>query len=359
MPDDAPSPPAGASQIATHPTQLILQPRESLFGRFGKFLLIALGLCVISLIGMASQVQRYFGDGEGPPEKYHSLSKQADDKIAIVRVSGAIMEGDDFVEKQLDAIERDDAVKAVVLRIDSPGGTVTYSDRLYHKVKELRDERELPMVVSMGSLCASGGYYLAMAVGDQEDAIFAEPTTWTGSIGVVIPSYNFSRMMNITGVQDLSVVSGDLKLMGSPTNKRTEKETEVLQELVDISFGRFKSLVVEGRPALAEDEEALATATTGQIFTASQALELGLVDKIGFVEAAIERAAELAGVSTDSVRAIEYERRKTPIEQFLNAQAPPRNQSPNQGVDLRALIELSTPRAYYLSTMAPVLLRGN
>lgn len=358
MSEESPNAPLPvATQPAAPATQLILQPRESLFGRFGKFLLIALGLCIISMIGMASQVQRYFGEGDGPPEKYHSLSKEADAKIAIVRVSGAIMEGDDFVEQQLERIEKDDSVKAVVLRIDSPGGTVTYSDRLFHKAKELREDRDLPMVVSMGSLCASGGYYLAMAVGDQEDAIFAEPTTWTGSIGVVIPSYNFSRTMNITGMQDLSVVSGDLKLMGSPTKKRTEKETEVLQELVDISFARFKSLVAEGRPALADDEESLATATTGQIFTATQALELGLVDQIGFVEAAIERAAELAGVSTDKVRAVEYEPKRTPIEQFLNASAP---QPPAEaGVNLRALIELSTPRAYYLSTMAPILLRGN
>lgn len=347
--------PSAASAPAAPATQLILQPRESLFGRFGKYLLIALVLCVISMVGMASQVQKYFGEGDGPPEKYHSLSKQADDKIAIVRVSGTIMEGDDFVEKQFKAIEKDDSVKAVVLRIDSPGGTVTYSDRLYHKAKQLREGRDLPMVVSMGSLCASGGYYLAMAVGDQEDVIFAEPTTWTGSIGVVIPSYNFSRTMSMTGMQDLSIVSGDLKLMGSPTKKRTEKETEVLQELVDISFAGFKKLVKTGRPALADDEEALATATTGQIFTASQALELGLVDRIGFVEAAIERAAELAGISTEAVRAVEYQRKRTPIEQFLNAQAPPRG----EGADLRALIELSTPRAYYLSTMAPILLRGN
>lgn len=349
--------PAPTTPPAPPQTQLILQPRESLFGRLGKFLLVALVLCVVSMIGMAGQLQQYFGDGEGPREKYNSLSREAADKIAIVTVSGAIMEGDTFVEDQLEAVEKDKAVKAVVLRIDSPGGTVTYSDRLYHKAKELREERDLPMVVSMGSLCASGGYYLAMAVGEEEDVIFAEPTTWTGSIGVVIPNYNFATLMNRWGVNDLSVVSGDLKLMGSPTHPRSEKETEVLQELVDISFEGFKDKVRAGRPGLAEDEEKLAAVTTGQVFTATQALENGLVDKIGFLEAAVERAAELAGVSTGSVRCIEYKQKKTPIEEILNAQT---HQAPAaSGVDLRALIELSTPRAYYLSTMAPVLLRSN
>jgi protease-4 len=342
---------------APAPPQYILQPKESLFGRFGKLLLVVLGICIVSMIGMASQVQRYFGDGEGPRERFHSLSREASDKIAVVHVSGAIMEGDDFVERQFKAIERDKSVKAVVLRINSPGGTVTYSDLLLHKAKELRDKRDLPMVVSMGSMCASGGYYLAMAVGDQENAIYAEPTTWTGSIGVVIPSYNFSRTMNMTGAQDLSVVSGDLKLMGSPTKPRTEKETEVLQELVDITFEGFKDVVREGRPKFRADDEALDAVATGQVFTAKQALENGLVDSIGFVEAAIERAAELANLSTSKVRAIEYERRRTPIEQFLSASA--QDQPAASGIDLRALIELSSPRAYFLSTMAPVLLRSN
>lgn len=338
--------------------QLILQPRESLFGRFGKFLLIALVLCVLAMMGMAGQVQQYYGDGTGPREKHHSLSRDAADKVAVVKVSGPIMEGDDFVEKQLEAIERDDAVKAIVLRIDSPGGTVTYSDRLYHKVKELAEERDLPVVVSMGSLCASGGYYLAMAVGDQEDAIYAEPTSWTGSIGVVIPNYNFTRMMNIAGVQDLSITSGELKLMGSPTQKRTEEETAVLQELVDISFAGFKEIVRAGRPELRDDEAALDAVATGQVFTASQAIENGLVDRIGFVESAIERAAELAGVSVDDVRAVEYGRRMTPIEQILSGQSNPRAAGDGVANNLRAMIELSTPRAYYVSTLAPVLLRS-
>ncbi|QDT70539.1 Putative signal peptide peptidase SppA [Planctomycetes bacterium MalM25] len=343
-------------QPTAQPTHIVLQPRESLFGRFGKLLLVALGLCLLAMMGMAAQVQRYFGEGDGPPEKYHSLSKEATDKIAVVRVSGAIMEGDTFVEDQLEAASKDDSIKAVVLRIDSPGGTVTYSDRLYHKAVELREERDLPVVVSMGSLCASGGYYLAMAVGDQEDAIFAEPTSWTGSIGVVIPSYNFSGIMRTVGVQDLSVSSGELKLMGSPTRIRTDKETAVLQELVDISYEGFKEIVKSGRPAFRDDPAALDAVATGQIFTAKQALENGLVDKIGFLEAAVERAAELAGVSTSSVRCVEYNKQVTPIEQILGAQTP--QQPASAGLDVRALIELSTPRAYYLSTMAPVLLRS-
>lgn len=351
---ETPEPPSAAHPGVAPPVQYILQPRASLFGRLGKFLLIALGLCVLALIGMAGQVQQYFGDGQGPPEKYHSLSREAVDKIAVVQVSGAIMEGDTFVEDQLEAIERDTAVKALVLRIDSPGGTVTYSDRLYHKVKQLAEERDLPVVVSMGSLCASGGYYLAMVVGDQPDAIYAEPTTWTGSIGVVIPLYNFTGGMWWTGIRDESVASGDLKLMGSPTRKMSAKEKAVFRGLVRQAFDGFKDVVKSGRPALRDDEATLDKATTGQVFAAKQALDLGLVDRLGFIEDAIARAAELAGTPTDSVRAVEFERRLTPIEQILSAKTPERSTASTP--DLRMLIERSAPRAYYLSTLGPVWL---
>ena len=340
------------------PTQtIVLQPRDSLFGRYGKLLLLALGFCILSMFGMAASYQQYMGDGQGPTEKYHSLSKTADQKIAIVKISGAIMEGNDFVEKQLKEIEKDDSVVGVVLRIDSPGGTVTYSNRLYHKVKELAEERELPLVVSMGSLCASGGYYLAMTVGDQEDAIYAEPTTWTGSIGVVIPHYNFSQLMGVAGVQDQSITSGDMKLMGSPTHKMSDKEREVLQTLVNESFAGFKKIVQSGRPQFREDEAALDAVATGQIFTAQQALDRGLVDKLGFIEAAIERTAELAGVSTDNVRCIEYAKRVSPIDAILGATAPirPANAS---GFNLKSVFELSSPRAYYLCTLLPALLEA-
>ncbi|TWT46554.1 signal peptide peptidase SppA [Botrimarina hoheduenensis] len=337
------------------PQTIVLQPRESLFGRFGKLLLIALGLCVLTIMGLSASYRQYFGDGEGPTEKHYSLSREATQKIAVLKVSGAIMEADDFVEQQLEKIEKDPNVVAIVMRVDSPGGTVTYSHRLYHKTRALLAARKLPLVVSMGSLCASGGYYLAMAVGDEPDTIYAEPTTWTGSIGVVIPLYNFSRLMGVTGVQDQSIASGDLKLMGSPTRRMEEREQQVLQTLVDESYERFKGIVAAGRPALRDDPEALAAVATGQIFSADQAKERGLVDRIGFLEDAIERAAELAGVSLDDVRAVEYGKKVSPVEQLLGAVTPvPSGEA--HGPDLRGFIELAAPRAYYLSTLAPVLL---
>lgn len=325
-----------------------------MFGRFGKVLLVLLGIAVMVILGLSASYQSYFSDPNGPQEKYHSLSKTATNKIAILTVAGTIMEGDEFAKQQIDRIKEDDGVVGVVLRVNSPGGTVTYSDYLLHHLRVMLEERDIPLVVSMGSICASGGYYIAMAAGDTEDSIFAEPTTWTGSIGVIIPHYDFSSTIGVLGVRDDSIASGKFKSMGSPTKKMTPEERELFQTLVDETFGNFKEIVLSGRPKFRDEPEKLDEIATGQIFTADQAVENGLVDKIGFVEAAVERVAELASVSTDSVRCVKYEKQVTAMEALLGASAQPRSQG--LGSELRGLLDLSTPRAYYLCTLLPALL---
>jgi protease-4 len=141
--------------------------------------------------------------------------------------------------------------------------------------------------------------------------------------------------------------------MGSPTKEMTDEERALLQELVDISFTSFKTIVQDGRPEYKENPAALDAVATGQIFTASQAVENGLVDKIGFIEEAIERAAELAGRSTDDLRCVEYHQQVTPIDALLGAHAPGNRRS---SVDLASLLDLTTPRAYFLYTWLPSML---
>lgn len=354
-----PSPGTAGGQPQQAP-QIIVQQQASAFGRFGKILAVLLGFAVMTIFGLMSSYQSYFSPPDGPQEKYHSLSKMAKQKIAIVDVSGTIMEGEGFVKDQLDAIREDDDVVAMVLRIDSPGGTVTGSDYLYHHVRQLRQDRELPIVVSMGSICASGGYYIAMAVGDQEDAIFAEPTTWTGSIGVVIPHYDFSGMLENYDVKDDSIASHKYKLMGSPTRaldpEERAEERELFQELVDLSFEGFKDIVRSGRPKFREDDAALDAVATGQIFTAKQARAKGLVDEIGFIEDAVERAAELANVEVDEVRCVKYNAPTPSLATLLSAKA---SSSSLIGSDLRSFLDLTAPRAYYLCTWLPSILSNS
>jgi protease-4 len=348
-PDNIPSNPV--TQASAPPPQVIIQQPPSAFGRFGKWMLAALVIAVLIIISLYSNYHSYFTPADMPQEKYHSLAKYVPKKIAIVEVSGPIYGGEDsFAKKQIDRVREDKEVVGVVVRVDSPGGTVTGSDYIYHHLRSLVDERKIPLVVSMGSVCASGGYYVAMAAGAQPDAIFAEPTTWTGSIGVIIPHFDLSGALSTMKIDDDSVVSGPLKDLGSPTKEMTPEERQVLQTLVDESFKGFKEIVQNGRPKFKADPAALDKVATGQIFTAKQALENGLVDKIGFIEEAIARATELAGETAETVRCVKYEEPPSILGELVGVSSP---DPPRGSASMATLIDLLTPRAYYLWSWLP------
>jgi len=212
-------------------------------------------------------------------------------------------------------------------------------------------ERQIPIVVSMGSLAASGGYYVAMAVGHRPDTIFAEPTTWTGSIGVMIPHFNVAKLLADWGVEQDSVLSHPLKGMGSITRKMTDEERAIFQALVDDSFARFKEVIKQGRAKFQADPAALDKLATGQVFTAQDAVKNGLVDRIGFQEDAVEQAIKLAGLSEDDVRVVDYKPEFSVVDLLLGQAKASRN-----GLDIGSLAELATPKAYYLYTWWPPLL---
>jgi len=336
------------------PTRVILEQAGG-WSRWGTRLAwVVAGLSLLTAIGSTAAFSQYFQKDTQLLETYHSLSRSASDKIAIVTVAGAIMGGDGFARAQIDHVAEDPAVKAVVLRVDSPGGTVSGSDEIHHRLSKLLADRDLPVVVSMGGLAASGGYYVAMANGGREDVIFAEPATLTGSIGVIIPHFDVSAALEKLSVRDDSIASGPLKQMLSPTLDRTpemaEEERKILQSLVDGMFARFKAIVKGGRPKL--DDAAIDKVATGRIFTAEQAKEAGLVDRIGFLEDAIARAAELAGLDEQSARVVKYTKPKGLLDEVLGGQ------SPGAGLSLATLAELATPRAWYLCSWWPALVRS-
>jgi protease-4 len=336
------------------PTRVILEQASPWSRWFARAGWIVAGIAVLSAIGSAGAFSRYFQRDSRVVEKWHSLSKLAADKVAIVSVSGAILGGDGFVRAQLDQAEEDEAVKAIVLRVDSPGGTVSGSDEIHHRITKLVEKRDIPVVVSMGGIAASGGYYVAMANRGKDDVIFAEPATLTGSIGVIIPHFDVSQALRKYDIRDDSIASGPLKEMLSVSKDRTpelaEKEREIVQELVDDMFRRFKEIVKTGRPKL--DDAAVDRVATGQIFTARQALEAGLVDRIGFLEEAIDRAVELAGLSADKARVVKYTKPKGLLDEVLGGA------SPTGRVDLAAIAELTTPRGWYLCSWLPALVRS-
>ncbi len=355
MPEGPNEQPIPAAILTPSPMAPPPQPRRR--SRWATFFVVLLVLALggsllvnfgfISLFGMAA----IRGQEAGVQEEYVSHSRWSAKKIAILSIDGMIVDGEGFFKKQLDRARKDaqnGSLKALVLRINSPGGTISGSDRIYCSLRKFADETQTPIVVSMGALAASGGYYAAMAVGETPDSIFAERTTWTGSIGVIIPHYNLGGLMKQYGVEADNVVSYRLKEMGTIARSMTEEERKIFQQLVDEGFSRFKEVVKEGRPKLKKDLAALDAAATGQVFTADQAVKRGLVDRIGFEEDAVARAIELAKlVDKDDVTVIRYKAEPS-LRGLLFGE-----QGRASSFDPSALLDLATPKAYYLFTWLP------
>lgn len=305
-----------------------------LMGGLGLSIMLNFSLATLAGLGSLDSDARV-------QEKYFSHKKVAEHKVAILSIDGVIADAEGFFKQEIERVKNDPAVRAIVLRVNSPGGTVSASDALYHHLKKLREKRNLPIVVSMGTLAASGGYYISMAAGDQPGILYAEPTSWIGSIGVQIPHFNVGDLMKQWGVQEDSVVSHRLKTIGSMTRPMTEEERKIFQSLVDESFAKFKEIIKAGRRQFREKPELLDAVATGQIFSAEQAKSKGLIDEIGFVEEAVAKAIELAHLDPDTVSVVKYKRDSSLAGLILG--------STNRNLpDLAALLDTATPRAYYL-----------
>lgn len=298
-------------------------------------LFLFLGSAFLNLVLFVTTVVAV-GGSTSETETFVSGDELSSDKIAIVEISGTIMPP--FTErtiKTIDQIAEDDNVKGVLLSVDSPGGFVADSHQIYAKLVKLRQKK--PIYVAMKRLAASGGYYVAMGAGP-EGKIFAEPTTWTGSIGVIIPRYDVSKLANDYGVKSAPLVTGPFKDSLSPFRELTPEEAALWKSIMDDSFDRFKGIIDEGRANLTLDQ--VAQLATGRIFTANQAIEAGLVDQIGFEEDAIE--ALKSHLKLASVRVIRHKYPPSLLETLMGAQ------SKAQPIDpLQQILEASTPRAMY------------
>jgi len=225
------------------------------------------------------------------------------DKIAVIDVDGLmvnrqkwglIQKGENpvslFVEK-LDRARNDPDVKAVVLRLNSPGGTVGASDIMYHKLREFRQKSGKPVVTCMLSIATSGAYYLACGC----NGIVAQPGSVTGSIGTIVQTISFAGTMEKLGIKAVAIKSGELKDMASPLHDLSEKEREVLQGIITQFYEQFLEVVADGRKELKQQK--LQELADGRVFTAKEALEQGLIDKVGYPADAIAWAKEMAGIT--------------------------------------------------------------
>ncbi len=208
--------------------------------------------------------------------------------VAIVRVEGPILDSYQTVE-ELQAFADDPLVKAIVIRIDSPGGGVVPSQEIYNAVKRVRREHNKTVVASMGTVAASGGYYIAVAT----DRILANPGTLTGSIGVIMQMANFQELLEKIGVKSVVVKTGKFKDLGSPFRPMMEEERQLLESVMNDTLSQFIEAVADGRSMDAAEVEQLAD---GRVFTGRQAKSVLLVDEIGDLHDAIKLAGELGGI---------------------------------------------------------------
>ncbi len=225
------------------------------------------------------------------------------DRIALIDISGILMnahepglfsEGEhplSLAVENLSAAASDNRVKAVVLRINSPGGTVTASDTLYEEVLAFKKKTGKPVVAYFQDLATSGAYYTACAA----DEIIAQRTTVTGSIGVIMQMVDVSDTMSKLGISADAITSGPFKDAGSPLRKMKPEEREVFARLVDGFYRQFLAVVASGRPKLTPQE--IAILADGRIYTAEQALKSGLVDRIGTIHDAINAAKNRANLT--------------------------------------------------------------
>jgi protease-4 len=224
-------------------------------------------------------------------------------KIAVVDITGIISLApfgfDRFskrpplvprLKEELERIIKDDKVVGVVVRIDSPGGSVTASDILYHELRRVREKRKIPVVACIMDKGFSGGFYAALAA----DEIMAHPTSVLGGVGVISFKLTVAELLEKWGVEISTVRSGPLKDFWSPLRQSRPEETALMQAITDRLHGRFLGLLNESRRLSPEAQKAVAT---GRIFDAGEAMEIGLIDHISYLEDAVSRTRELAGVT--------------------------------------------------------------
>lgn len=246
------------------------------------------------------------------------------------------------IKEELTLAGDDPTVQALVLRINSPGGTVAASDVLYHEIRRFKEKKKIPVIASIMEVGASGGYYVAMAA----DQVVAHPSSVTGSLGVIMLTLNAQGLLEKIGVESTAITSGPRKDMGSPFRRLTDEERAIFQKVIDGFYERFLGVIKEGRPRLsAEDIRKLAD---GRIYSGDQAKTLGLVDGVGYLEDAVSLAKQQAGVN--QARLVRYRRpgEYRPNIYALSSAVAGAGWSPWAGFDLFSLVRAGTPQFMYL-----------
>lgn len=232
----------------------------------------------------------------------------SDDKVAVLRVQDVILDSQIYLES-INSIAKDENVKAVVVRIDSPGGAVGPSQEIYSELKNLGEE--LPIVASIGGVGASGGYYIACA----SEKIYANPGAITGSIGVIAQFASYEKLLNWAKVDVEVIKSGRYKDVGSAFREMNEQDKQYIQQLIDNVYDQFKDAVAQSRDL---DQKQIDSVAQGKIYTGEQALNLKLIDELGTINDAISAAGTLGGIEGDP-EVVNFPKKKFSFQDFLNS----------------------------------------
>jgi len=361
MTDSTPTPPNYASTstspgnanippqqpAAPQPTQVIIQqPRRRNTGwKIVTVILILVLLCSIgaNFLGLVLFSIHGAGGSAGSANiQRETIRRGGSDKVAILPVVGEI-DGTmaDRVRRFCDAIIEDDSIKVVVVEVDSPGGTVTSSDEIHHMFTQLVRDHQKKLVVSMGSMAASGGYYISMPA----EKLYAEPTTITGSIGVIWPAFEVSDLLQKIGVTPEVIASSEAvhKDTGSPMRKFTDDDRSRIRALVNDAHAKFRAIVQTGRAKkLTVPMEQIAT---GDIWPADKALSLGIIDGIAYLDEVCTRSAAEAGITNPTIiRLKEFHG----LFDMLSASSTPNNTKVSVEFEPRKILhDLQTPRMEY------------
>jgi protease-4 len=322
-------------------------PRPLLRGLLTAVLLSLLGGCAPSFLitpvaNTSSLEEHVVKPGQGWfPKKVAII--EVEGMLANTKTGGLFQATENSVSlfvQELHKAEQDPDVRAVVLRVNSPGGTVTAADTMYEEIQRFKQRCHKPVVASTQELAASGAYYVSCAA----DRIVAHPTSIVGSIGVIFEAFNFQGTLNKLGIVSDPIKSGPLKDMASPFRDRTAEETAVMQQMVDEYFHRFVGVVEANRHI--QDAATLKLVTDGRVFTGRRAVELGLADRTGLLEDAIQLAATLAHVP--GAQAIIYKRPYGYTGSIYADAQVPRPQSSVLQLNVPALQETLPAGFYYL-----------
>ncbi len=312
-------------------------------------------LCLLCLLGLGCSFISISLIPPVEPLKETTVSGSGKDKILIIDISGIISEEGKSslvglsgepdivtrIKEELKLAAKDKHIKAIILRINSPGGTVTAADIMYHEIEQFKEKTGIKVIASIMDLGASGGYYVAVSA----DKIVAHPTTVTGSIGVIMLNLSFEGLLQKIGVKDTSIKSGEYKDMGSPLKTMTDEERKIFQSVMNNLYERFLAVIAKNRKELTPEK--IRSLADGRIYTAQQALELKLIDQIGYLDETIAQAKKDAGI--EEARVVIYHRPGTYKNNIYSQLSSSSFGAINLlNIDLKTFARSGTPSFMYL-----------